>query len=104
MSLKERQYLYDQEIVNRNMELDFLSSPFVGMELETLEFMRISGALQYRPDLISRKYYGNSHMGWLIARHNLFMDPIFDFRQGARIAIPDLDDYFRYFKANSRSD
>lgn len=104
MTMRNRLFLYEEEIANKNIEADFLSSPFVDMKLRTLEKGRITSVLQYRPDLISLKYYGNFHMGWLIARHNLFLDPVREFTEGRLIDIPDLDNYFRYFKTNSRSE
>lgn len=103
MSIKERKFLYQVVEVDNNKELDFLSTEFSKMELDYIREFRIPSILQYRPDLISKKFFGNFHMGWLIALHNDFMDPIFDFKTGRLIEIPNLDDYFRYYKTHSRS-
>lgn len=102
MSIKERKYLYEEVMVDGNRELDFLSTNFIQVNLDSVRDFRIPTVLQYRPDLISKKFYGNFHMGWLIALHNDFMDPIFDFYEGRLIKIPNLDEYFRYYKTNSR--
>lgn len=102
MSLKERKYLYSVVEVDNNKELDYLSKDFTEMDLETSTTFRIPQVYRYRPDLISLKFFGNYHMGWLISLHNNFLDPIFDFKNGRIIDIPDMDDYFRYYKARSR--
>lgn len=102
MSIKERKFLYNEETVNGNIELDWLTTNITRMDIETLQTFRIPQAMQYRPDLISIKFYGNFHMGWLIALHNDFMDPIREFTIGRLIRIPDLDSYFRYYKTHSR--
>lgn len=102
MSLKERKYLYEEVEVNGDLELDWATRNITGMDIETLQTFRIPQAMTYRPDLISLKFYGNFHMGWLIALHNDFLDPIRDFTIGRLIKIPDLDSYFRYYKTHSR--
>lgn len=104
MTMRDRVYLYEEEATAGNIELDFLSRSFVDMNLRTRESFRISGVMKFRPDLISRKAYGTPHLGWLIARHNKFLDPIQDFYDGRLINIPDLDAYFRYFRVNARSE
>ena len=103
MSISRRKYLYDEFMINGNREPDFLSRNYIDIDLDTIDRMRINGAMQYRPDLISNAYYKTFDMGWLIALHNDFMDPIFDFEIGTVVDIPDLDQYFRYYKANARS-
>lgn len=102
MSLKERKYLYQSVMVDENKEIDMLNPAITDMTLETSTTFRIPTVFQYRPDLISMKFFGNYHMGWLICLHNNFMEPIFDFKAGRTIDIPDMDEYFRYYKARSR--
>lgn len=102
MSIKERKFLYEKADVDGNTELDYLSYKFTEMNLKTSTIFRIPKVFKHRPDLISYRFYGNYHMGWLIAHHNDFLDPIMDFVDGIVINIPDMDAYFRYFKANSR--
>lgn len=102
MSIKERKYFYNVEMVNSNKELDYLNHKYTEMELETATTFTIPRVFRFRPDLISLRFYGNYHLGWLIAHHNDFLDPIFDFKEEVTINIPDLDSYFRYFKTNTR--
>lgn len=103
MTIDRRKYFFEQEIINGNHELDFLSSRFAEMKLETVDSIIIPSVMQYRGDLISFKFYRNFNFGWLIAIHNDFLDPVYDFKTGRRINIPDIDGYFRYYKAFSRS-
>lgn len=103
MSLKERKYFFKVDTVKNNKELDYLNHNYTEMRLETSTTFTIPQAFRFRPDLISLRFYGNYHLGWLIAHHNDFLDPIFDFRENITINIPDMDDYFRYFKTRTRS-
>lgn len=102
MSIKERKYFFNEVTVNGNTELDYLNHNYTDMRLETDTNFRIPRAFRFRPDLISLKFYGNYHMGWLIAHHNDFLDPIFDFKEGYNLKIPNMDSYFRYFKTKTR--
>lgn len=101
MSLKERKYLYKTVGVDGNKELDFFTPSFIELDVDSSTTFVIPTVMEYRPDLISMRFYGNYHMGWLIALHNDYLDPVFDFKQGNRISIPDMDEYFRYYKARS---
>lgn len=101
--LDEREYLYGVVQVGRGLELDYLNSAFVGMELKTIDVLTITSATEHRPDLVSMKYYGNYNMGWLIAYHNKMLDSILDFSVGRRVNIPSLDDYYRYYNRNARA-
>jgi hypothetical protein len=102
MSLKERKFLYNIVEVDNNKELDYLSDSFIDIELRTSTSFSIPITMRYRPDLISLKFYNNYHLGWLLAKHNGLLDPIFDFEYERQINIPDLDSYFRYYKSQSR--
>lgn len=50
----------------------------------------IDNFYQYRPDVLAFDLYGNSGLWWVFARRNpnVLKDPIFDFRAGATIYIP----------------
>lgn len=102
MSIKERKYLYKNENMDGNIELDFLNKNFTDINLGDATTFRISKALEYRPDLISQQFFGNFHLGWLLALHNDFLDPIYDFKEGVKIKIPNYDEYFRYYKRRAR--
>lgn len=104
MTIKERKFLYDEVQLGENFELDWASQVFVDVDLQTIDTFRIPAVMEYRPDLISFKFYGNFHMGWLISLHNNFLDPIFDYKFGTLINIPDMEEYFRYYKNNARRD
>lgn len=102
MSMKERKWFFEEATVNGNIELDYLNPNYIEMDLETATTFVIPKVFENRPDLISLRFYGNYHLGWLIAHHNNFLDPIFDFSFGKEIDIPDLDEYFRFYKAYAR--
>lgn len=103
MSIKIRKYMYSVSKLDENYELDFLETPLSKMNLPTVKTITITGPLEFRPDLVSLRAFGNYHMGWLIAIHNDLLDPINDFYIGREIKIPDLDEYYRFYNANSRS-
>lgn len=103
MSIKERKYFFEIKTIDSNKELDYLNHNYTEMKLETATTFTIPRVFSFRPDLISLRFYGNYHLGWLIANHNNFLDPLFDFKEGITIKIPDMDEYFRYFKTRTRS-
>lgn len=98
-----RELFYEIEQVNGNSELDFLASELKNMDFDTIDFFRVTGATQYRPDLISLKYFGTYHLGWLLARYNEFLDPIQDFEIGVLIKIPNLREYYQFYSRNART-
>lgn len=103
MAITDRKRMYEVVEVNGNKELDFLQTRFTEMELSTNKSFRIPQALQFRPDLISYKFYGNFHMGWLICLHNDMLDPINDFYEGRLIEIPSIEQYYRYYARFGRT-
>tara|TARA_Y100001973_G_scaffold98941_1_gene157371 strand:- start:115449 stop:115766 length:318 start_codon:yes stop_codon:yes gene_type:complete len=103
VSIEKRKYMFSVKKLDANYELDYLESPYTDMDLSTSETFRITAPFVGRPDLISMKFFGTYNMGWLICLHNDFMDPINDLEFGIQIKIPDLDEYYQYYNANSRS-
>lgn len=103
MAITLRKYYYDEVTVDGNKELDYLTSRLNGMSLETRDFHRIDAVTEDRPDLISLKYYGNYHLGWLIAEHNNILDPVEGFKINTVLRIPSLDEYYQYYNRNTRS-
>lgn len=101
-SIIKRKFMYEQEVVDGDKELDYLATPFSDMDLPTVKVIRISAPFRYRPDLVSLKELGNFHMGWLLSIHNNLMDPIYDYEIGREIEIPDMDEYYRYYNRTSR--
>lgn len=102
MSFSDRRDFYESAMVDGNLELDYLSSKLPKMSLSTVEYHTVDIVTQYRPDLISLKYYGNYHFGWLIAEHNEFLDPIMDFYSPRVVKIPSLTEYYQFYNRNSR--
>lgn len=102
MSIDRRSRLYEVVEVDSNFEVDHLQTSLEGLELETIRTYRIPQVMEYRPDLLSYKFYGNFNLGWLIALHNDILDPIFGFESGMEIKIPSPDQYFRFYSRNAR--
>ena len=52
---------------------------------------RINSIYEYRPDLLAHDLYGKSSLWWVFAARNsnIIQDPIFDFRVGKLIYIPN---------------
>jgi alpha-L-fucosidase len=50
----------------------------------------IDSVYEYRPDLLAYDLYGDSALWWVFAQRNpnVIKDPLFDFRAGYRIYIP----------------
>lgn len=104
MALSERRYLYPVATVDGKRELDFIRSSIDAMNLKTSQQWKIPSQFEHRPDLISYKFFGTYHLGWLLARHNGFMDMTFDFNTGVTLKIPDITDFYKYYYSNSRGD
>lgn len=104
MALWERQYYYKTAKTElETIELDYLSSNLHKLKLETVEFFIVDAATENRADLISLKFYGNYHFGWLIGMHNDIEDLTLGFPLGTKIGIPSIDDYYRFHNRNTRT-
>lgn len=99
-NMEKSKYFYPVVEVDGISELDYLDSEILDMDLPTAQTFMIKDPFTYRPDLIAQRFLGSYHYGWLLARHNGFLDPIFDFEQGVVIDIPDMNAYFRFFNKN----
>lgn len=96
-NMQKSKYLYPIVDIDGKSELDYLDSKIIEMDLPTIQTFRIKDPFTFRPDLIAERFLGSYHYGWLLARHNEFLEPIFDFYHGRVIDIPDLSEYFRFF-------
>jgi len=99
--ITDKKGLFAEKTVNDNTELDYLDSKIKQLieveDLTTSDTIRIPESVKYRPDLLSLKYYGTYHLGWLIALYNNFLDPIFDFEVGVLVKIPSIEEYQRFY-------
>lgn len=103
MSIVSRSRLFAVVEVDNNKELDYLDTPLMDMNLETQRAFRIPQSMEFRPDLISFKFFGTFHLGWLLAIHNDFQDPIMEFTKGKLINIPSIEEYYRFYQRNART-
>lgn len=101
--MEKTKFFYPEVTLGQHYELDYLDTDIHKIDLNTTATFRIPNAAEFRPDLISFKFFGSYNYGWLIAMHNDFLDPVGEFTKGKVIDIPDIDQYFRFFNANSIS-
>ena len=102
MSFTTRRDFYDVVTVDGIKELDYLTSRLNVMELDTVEYHIVDTVTEYRPDLISLRYFGNYDLGWLIAEHNGFLDTVNEFYCPRVVRIPSLTQYNQYYNRNTR--
>ena len=96
-------FFYREIEMKDHFELDYLDTKLVDIDLDTIDVFTVVSPYEYRPDLISKKVYGDYHYGWLIALHNDFLDPVAELTVGKRIKIPDLTQYFKFYNQNTFS-
>lgn len=103
MSMVTRRLFYGEVVLDDlTRELDYLDTEITEIDLPTRTKFRVTNSTEGRPDLISYKFFGNFHMGWLISLHNGFLDPFEDYYTGRLIKIPDMDAYYRFYNTHAR--
>jgi len=100
--ISTREFYGQHDLDELTLELDYIDTNIHKMDLPTTQTIRLPVAFEYRPDLLSQKYFGNYHMGWLITLHNNFLDPVRDYYVGRLVDIPDLDAYYRFYNNNAK--
>lgn len=85
-----------------DVELDYLNTNILNMNLSTVDTFTVTQATKYRPDLISLRFFGNYNMGWLISLHNGFIEGVFDYEVGVTVNIPSMNEYARFVNRNAR--
>lgn len=103
MSILIRKYFYTEATVDGDKELDYLTSTLDVSELSVQEFYTVDASTENRIDLISLKYYGTYHLGWLLSEYNNILDPIEGYPIGKVVRIPSLDEYYQFYNRNTRS-
>ena len=81
---------YDTPVTNGYLDyLQFRSIPAQASDVRH----EIDAVHQYRPDLLASDLYGDPDLWWVFAVRNVnvIKDPIFDFRTGRTIYIPNID-------------
>ena len=96
-------FFYKEVVLDDRIELDYLDTELVKIDLTTIDVFTVTAPYEYRPDLISKKVFGDYHYGWLIGIHNGFLDPVMAITIGKSIDIPDIDEYFQFFSENTYS-
>jgi len=72
--------------VNRPISPSIEDTPFV-----------ITSKFEYRPDLLSDKFYNTTDLWWVfsVRNKNIISDPIFDMKAGIEIQVPSLQNVQR---------
>lgn len=77
-------YYGEQRLITYDL---YIRRPY--FKSNTEKVMVITKGVEYRPDLVSYKYYGFVENWWRILEANQMSD-IFDFKAGKTIILPDL--------------
>lgn len=81
---------FNTEITNGYLDfLNFRTIPSLPSDIRHT----LTEVHQYRPDLLSYDLYNTPELWWVFAVRNMnvIKDPIFDFRAGTTIFIPNID-------------
>jgi hypothetical protein len=100
--MKNRLTLFKKELVNGNLEVDYLSNKVINFDtFPTQErvFIVRSDVLG-RIDLISYEVYRTVDLWWLIALRNDIIDPVDGLYLGQKLYIPSLLDYYDFYNKN----
>ena len=76
---------------SRLIEIAFIVNKIYNSNWKTDDVLyEIDSVYEYRPDLLAYDLYGDSALWWVFAQRNpnVIKDPLFDFRAGYRIYIP----------------
>jgi len=101
-NINKRQLVYKQEIINTNLELDYLSEKTIDFDSFPSgdDYYMVKQQFIGRIDLISYDVYGTVDLWWLILLRNNIIDPINDIEVGDVLKIPSISDYYDYFNKN----
>lgn len=99
--LSERRFLYRRSTVDGKIELDYLNTSITDMNISFTARFVVTQTLEHRPDLISYRFYDNYDFGWLICDYNDIIDPFEEIVTGKELLIPNLQEYYSFFNANS---
>ncbi len=69
--------------------LDVMTNRPISKKVDDVLY-QIDSVYNLRPDMLAFDLYGDSRLWWVFAQRNpnILKDPLFDFKQGARIYIP----------------
>lgn len=103
MLLRENIYHYDEEIGDfdilkpfKNLDDDFFSIPF--------SIIKITAGDAHRPDIIAKKYYGDTEYYWILMYFNC-LDDVEDIQEFMSFKLPDkgrLDNFFMNLHFNAK--
>lgn len=79
---------YNSEVTDNYLDV-MVNRPIPKYESDFL--FTITNTYEYRPDLLAYDLYNNSNLWWVFAQRNpnILVDPLFDFRAGVKIFLPN---------------
>ncbi len=80
--------IYDSSVSNYRIGLGYYNLPDFPESAHDIYYI-IENHLQYRPDLISLKFYNTTQLWWVITRANNLTHPLKELSAGKTIRIPD---------------
>ena len=80
--------ILDPEIGTYRIGLGYDNLPDFEEDIHDIYYV-IESSLQYRPDLISLKFYNTTKLWWVIIKANNLEHPVQDLTAGTTIRIPD---------------
>lgn len=88
---------------------DILSSKYINLieSVRNYNIITVTSVEEFRPDIISKQYYGTEELWWVICQFNGVVNPLEDLYKGLEIKIPKYQDLVLYLqssvsKTNSR--
>lgn len=100
-SLNKRQRLWSKEVVDNNLEYDFLGNKNIDFKsLPTPASFVVTAPFINRIDLISYQVYGTVDLWWLICIVNDILDPFSEVTLGKTLKIVTLDAYYNLYNKN----
>lgn len=90
MAYSQASPYYDTAVVNNNFLDVMIDRPIP--KNETDMYWTITPTYNYRPDMLAFDLYNDSRLWWVFAQRNpnRIKDPLFDFKTGTGIYIPQL--------------
>lgn len=95
MITKESMYVYSNSFYDETEKKQKYGIAFYEKPTESSDdvFYVVQKEEEFRPDLLSEKFYGNPFYDWLICIGNGIKDPLKELTVGKRIIIPDINNY-----------
>ena len=98
--------LYKPVLLNDNKELDYIDTNISDMlnDIKSFTYYTVPQYAEGRMDIVSFIHYETVAFWWLISYYNNIIDPVEELFTGRILKIPSLQEYYKFYNANSRVD